>query len=449
MRFELVSRARSGAVIAAAVFWLMTCGCTSFDIRSTKPWTLSQQKQADPRPRNRDELWREDITALQRELPRRHLNAFVHITPAEFDAAAERLKSAVPILADDELLIGMMQLVSAIGDGHTRIEPSALLPPLPILPLTMYWFSDGLHVTGAAFEYADFVGARLEAIGDCPIDAAAHDIATVFPYENEASLRLNLPRYALMPQVLHALGLSRDRDSATMTFRLVDGTRRSVELCLLPPGTPGAIVTWRELNGVAAPLFAQRAEKRYWYAKLTEKKLLYVKYNHCSQDPAESFLNFAGRVLDEIDHAGIEYVIVDVRNNGGGDSMVAWPLILGLKMRSKINQPGHLYVVIGRGTFSSAQLNANEFRSHTRAILVGEPTGQKPNAYGELKVLRLPNTDICISYSTKYFETDPEDRPSMMPDLPVTTASVDYSAGRDPVLDTIVARVEAAEARSE
>ena len=42
-------------------------------------------------------------------------------------------------------------------------------------------------------------------------------------------------------------------------------------------------------------------------------------------------------------------------------------------------------LLIGRATFSSAQMNAQQFRDRTKAILVGEPTGQKPNHFGEIK----------------------------------------------------------------
>ena len=74
----------------------------------------------------------------------------------------------------------------------------------------------------------------------------------------------------------------------------------------------------------------------------------------------------------------------------------------------------------------------------TKAILVGEPTSQKPNAFGEIRYLTLPSSGIRVSYSTKYFETSKTDQPSMLPDLLVETLSSDYLTGKDPVLEAVL-----------
>ena len=47
---------------------------------------------------------------------------------------------------------------------------------------------------------------------------------------------------------------------------------------------------------------------------------------------------------------------------------------------------------------------------------------------------------MIVQYSTQYFETDPSDPPSMMPDVILEVSSADYFAGRDPVLDAAMGR---------
>jgi hypothetical protein len=68
---------------------------------------------------------------------------------------------------------------------------------------------------------------------------------------------------------------------------------------------------------------------------------------------------------------------------------------------------------------------------------VGEPTGGRPNHYGEVRHLTLPRTGWQISYSTKYFTTDlvKGDPDSLVPDLPAPYPAADWFAGHDPVLD--------------
>src|SRR5690606_36730387 len=98
--------------------------------------------------------------------------------------------------------------------------------------------------------------------------------------------------------------------------------------------------------------------------------------------------DFAGDVLGELDRRGPERVIIDLRHNGGGRSALMAPLIDGLRQRAVGRRHGRLFCLIGNRTSSSAALNALQLRRATAAVLVGEPTGQKPNSFGEMRWFR-------------------------------------------------------------
>jgi hypothetical protein len=74
------------------------------------------------------------------------------------------------------------------------------------------------------------------------------------------------------------------------------------------------------------------------------------------------------------------------------------------------------------------------------AVLVGSPTGGKPNSYGNVRTLQLPNSGLQVGYSTRYFQivsgSDPE---WIAPDLPVEPTIADLRAGRDALLDAAIA----------
>jgi hypothetical protein len=85
-------------------------------------------------------------------------------------------------------------------------------------------------------------------------------------------------------------------------------------------------------------------------------------------------------------------------------------------------------------------LNAINFRQlGTNPILMGEPTGGKPNSYGEIKSFPLPNSGLNVWYSTKFFQMAPGDPPSLSPDILIELTGMDYFAGRDPVLEAVLA----------
>jgi C-terminal processing protease CtpA/Prc len=102
--------------------------------------------------------------------------------------------------------------------------------------------------------------------------------------------------------------------------------------------------------------------------------------NHCC-----AFSKFAAAVLADAPRRPVKRAIVDLRQNRGGDSSVINPLKSGLERR--LGAVGHVYVLIGPGTFSSGTDNAMALRDSLHATLVGEPTEGKPSSYGEVKLV--------------------------------------------------------------
>ena len=84
---------------------------------------------------------------------------------------------------------------------------------------------------------------------------------------------------------------------------------------------------------------------------------------------------------------------------------------------------------MGRGTQSAAMVNAIELRKDLNAILVGEPSGTKPNYYSENDELRLPNSRLQVSYSTRYYKLQDQDTPSLMPDRLIEPSWETYPGG--------------------
>jgi C-terminal processing protease CtpA/Prc len=142
-------------------------------------------------------------------------------------------------------------------------------------------------------------------------------------------------------------------------------------------------------------------------------------------------------VFDLVDRDPSTRLVLDVRFNGGGNEAILAPFIDAIKARQSLNTKGRLFVIIGRGTYSSALQNAITLRQETNAILVGEPTGGKPNHYGEVRRFRLPNVGLQIQYSTRYWLNYPGSDPlNLEPDMTTGVTLDDLLAGRDPALES-------------
>ena len=96
-------------------------------------------------------------------------------------------------------------------------------------------------------------------------------------------------------------------------------------------------------------------------------------------------------------------------------------------------------MLIGRRTFSSAILNALDMKKQTAALFAGEPTGGKPNHYGEVQSFKLPRSGLAVTYSVKYFKVIDGDPDSLVPDIRVPLNFAEFRAGKDPVLERVLA----------
>src|SRR5205823_7059198 len=129
-----------------------------------------------------------------------------------------------------------------------------------------------------------------------------------------------------------------------------------------------------------------------------------------------------------------EKLIIDLRQNSGGDYKEGLQyLIEPIAAMRAINRKGHLFVLIGANTFSAAMSNAAQFRTHTRALLVGQPIGERPNSYQEPRQFTLPNSHLVVHYSTRYYKFVEGQDNVVTPDKVITPTWEDYKNGHDVV----------------
>ena len=79
------------------------------------------------------------------------------------------------------------------------------------------------------------------------------------------------------------------------------------------------------------------------------------------------------------------------------------------------------------------------------ATVVGEETGEPVSSTGEIYTEVTPGTGLRAYLTTKVFlapKPQPADQ-GVVPDVPVATTIADVAAGRDPVLERVLALVAA------
>jgi hypothetical protein len=252
-------------------------------------------------------------------------------------------------------------------------------------------------------------------------------------------VRATVPELLAIPEVLHARGVLGDPDRVLYVVQRPSGEPLT---CALHPveALPADLADARDGAAAPPPLWLQRSPEHNWWTTLADARTLYVQYNRVRDTPEESVERFVDRVFTMVEREGFHRLILDIRLNGGGNMALNRPLIHRLIRCDAINQWGKLFVIIGRRTFSAAMNLAVDLERHTRALFVGEPTGARPNHYGENADIVLPHSGLrCTAAALWWQYSDPrDDRPWIAPDIPAALWSADYAANRDPAVDAIL-----------
>jgi hypothetical protein len=400
-------------------------------------------------PPQEADAWRSDLRFMAKEMERTHKNLYHAISREEFAAMITTLDAKIPALARHEAIVEMARIVAAIGDGHTNIYPTRD-PKIGfhMLPVAFTFFADGLYIRAAHESRRPLVGAKVLRIGDYGVTQAYAAVKTIIGHENEQGARYWAQYRLAMPEVLHALRITRTLDDVPLTL----ATDRGEEHITLHSFAPVEIMTgdtatlfnrregWvdaRDLSGHPDPLWLGHTGDTFHFDHVGN--LLYVQINKVGDKANETLAHFSQRLHDEISATRPEKVAIDLRLNRGGDGTLIVPVIRSIVQSESIDRKGRFFAIIGPATFSAAQMLVDALEKYTNVTFVGEPTGSRGNAYGDSRTITLPNSGITVRASIYYWQDwHPLDkREATQPQIPAPLTLNAYLNNLDPALQAI------------
>jgi hypothetical protein len=371
--------------------------------------------------------WAADIDFFARELSQRHANAFHHLTREQFYTAIADVKRRLPQMNGDEVYVALDSIANAVGDAHTYIE---FPPDMAKLPLDVRKFGADYRVVAVGTGFEKALGARVLTIGHTSIARARELAASMTPAaETTALADARIAGFLTMGITPHGAGIVSDRNVTTYTLEDDNGEKFTLSFHASSPNAQLNLVNLVK----SPPLYRQNPDQDFWYVYLSEWRTLY-----CNFRGYQGLDQNAAALLREVKDRNPDKLVIDLRQNSGGDYNQGLKYLIDPIRLSKVNQMGDLFVLIGANTFSAAMSNAVQFRQRTAAMLVGEPIGERPNSYQEAREMRLPNSQLLVRYSTHYYKFTEEKENIIRPDREVLTGWKEYKAGRDPVLEWVL-----------
>jgi len=398
--------------------------------------------------------WRRDIAFVAAELPRVHVDGLTGVSRPTWESAAARLEAQVPHLSNGQVILGIRRVVALLRDDETHVN----LPPAAVYPLALEWVGGGLCLVAVPSWDRRLLGARLLAVDGHPTGQILAELRPDIPYQDPGVLAAAESDEVIEANVLHWLGVASSPRSADFTVRTVAGMTVTVRLAAGQAETqPWAARALGAASGLSAyfprqrwlltafgsanlvhvplPLFEQNLMDPYWM-RVLPGGVVYLKYNECLD--TGGFGGLAARTLALLRSHPAYRLIVDLRNNPGGDTEPFGTLVDGIRADPAINKPGRIIALVNPLTDSSATLDAANLARSTQAILIGQVPEDPIDEYGnDTGTLTLPYGGITITYTTKV--VNPSKATLASPDVVVAPSLQQILTGRDPVLQAALA----------
>ena len=326
------------------------------------------------------------------------------------------------------------QIIETIGlfkDGHSFLPPFQVYNRSRYLPLACHYFDDGYYILKTSDEYAELKNKKILKINNKSIESIFEDVNQLTGPENIWNARSRLNLYLLSVNTLQGLNILPNDTGAMITYQEEDNTKHSLKVLSTPfvnwvfwafkPDSNN----WPVLNNLRKPNFSLNLKGGEIELKINLIENISDK---------ETFSNLAVEMDSILKTNIVNRIVIDLRNNTGGNNQLYQPLIATLRRYPKINQKECLFILISRNTFSAGINFVDDLKFETNATLIGEPTGAGANHFGDADLIQLPNSGVFFFLSTKQWKSrDSLDQRNLIsPDIPVKFYFKDYIRNNDP-----------------
>lgn len=360
-----------------------------------------------------------DTKYLLDKLPKVHKDLFALINKNEYEELGQQLVREIASNQNsiEEFELKLQKLFARIKDPHTQVITDKIE-----LPIIFEWVDGGYYPFVLPRAHEQFLCKKLSGINEMLVDQFMTDVDQYLVYDNEEARKGEIAS-ALSNMLLIKQVSNKQADNVIYSFE----GGATVELSC---GRGDVDRSQTSVYSIPGNQFLSR--KRNYFVE-NKSEALYLRYSRCEEDE-EYTVSALSADIQSLLNLNPQKLIIDLRGNRGGDSSVITPVIDILSNYVASNKPT-VYCLIDRKTYSSGVLNCYEFKKRCGAILVGQPTAQGINHYGDIMDFILPNSGVMIEYSTKYFDLIDDDSPTIEPDIYIEPTIDDYISGNDPVLN--------------
>jgi len=383
------------------------------------------------------EKWENDIKTLFNTLESKHLNLYHSISKNKVEQEVDSLLKVLPSLSDDEVFINVSKIIRSLDDSHTGIWAQPTF--YDAYPLEFFVFSDTeIRVSRAPINHPELLGGKLLFIDETPLHEIIKEVLLIIQCaDNWYSESDRLARYMRYSKALKILGITKKEESANFAFLLENGTQKTVRLKAISNADYSASLGKPKV--IKSPFHFDKSVigmPYLWYQPKDELKTAYIYFE--GYPNALQMRRFSVALSRDILKRGIKNIVIDVRNNGGGNFYVGLELVKLISSIDQIDWLNGVYVMTSRVTYSAGMSNTAHFKELLNAKIIGEPTGANPNDYQDAEMFELQNSKLQVQFSKRYYRFQDTVSNGITPDVNIKPKWETLKKGIDSNLEWIL-----------
>lgn len=395
-----------------------------------------------------------------------HVNPYHAISKAGLEKEAQRVLAALPdSVSHAQATFALSELVALLNEGHLGLAGNPLSDSLYLWTAERFpYFLRGIDSTGFVIEYDLSTRDPKLTAGSTILSVNGHNALELYKKYSKYYGGLETWRRVRVKDAIRKL-LFMDNITAPFTITAKQGND-TVQFVV-----PG--FTRSQGDSISRVLASLMPGSEPFLLKFLEGNTALIEFNDMDTRYAKSFAAFLDSSFRLIKERKVKGLVIDIRRNGGGNSALGEMLISyftgkryrsagGVKIKiseharamdrlsgreisfpqmangsiyehkiTKLKKPepranrfkGKTAVLIGSGTFSSANMLANAIKDYKLATLFGESTAEPGNDFGEIFPFMLPRTHIIATTAIKMFvraNGDEKDFEGIKPDVYVS-----------------------------
>lgn len=378
----------------------------------------------------------EDLDEFCDILEKNQPHLYEAVSKEEFYRVKEEIKNDISDLSDSGFYYELRRMAALSHDSHTYVNntPDANVEKY-FIPIQINQIDNKWYLT-ASFgqEYKKYLSTELIKINGHLMKDILKLAKPYISFESYTRFENRFTEKINHADFLYHLGIIDNFDNISLT--VVNNKGKEINFDIKP-------CSWDELgskkyySAYKETITNPNSNRIYDFLPLN-KDVLFIRYNSSAEDSNYPLNVFTQDLKKEMESKKYSKVIVDLRNNTGGNYTLFPPTIKMIK-EMKDKQNFKLYTLISDSTFSSGVVHAAQLQHDAGAILVGTPTSGNVYGYGDTDAATLSNSHLDIIYSTEYKELVDGYRADILyPDIYIKRTIDDYVKGIDRDVETIL-----------